>query len=385
MACVDVPARRPNFLFHLESLEDYTMQTGLTTVSLFSGCGGSDLGARRAGAQIIFANDNYAPAVATYRRHQRLIAGDDVDLRECDIKDIRTFPKGDLLLGCYPCQSFTMGGPRNPDTDPRTDLYMQFTRCLVQTKPRFFVAENVTGLKWLSDGVYLDEQLESFLGAGGLYRISTKILDAKDYGVPADRRRLFIVGVRRDQFAWYRFPAPTHGDAAGLRRYESHGEALQGLPLDAARETYDEGRQPFSWWFMSRNRKRPWNRPAFTVVANWRHVTLHPASPLMRLVSSNWRDGSKQTWEFTGDYDVPDGQDRLPEPRRLSWRECSVLQSFPRTFAPSGSIEQKYLQIGNAVPPLLMQRIVEGLVSGKGLVDKRPDYGVGRNIRRPAA
>jgi DNA (cytosine-5)-methyltransferase 1 len=357
----------------------------LTAVSLFSGCGGSDLGASRAGAQIIFANDNYRPAVETYRRHKRLIAGDDVDLRGCDVHDISRFPKAELLIGCYPCQSFTMGGPRDPNSDPRTDLYMEFTRCLNQTRPQFFVAENVTGLKWLSDGVYLDEQLESFLGTGGQYRISAKILDAKDYGVPADRKRLFIVGVRRNQFAWYQFPEPTHGDASGLKPFASHGKALEGLPLDAAKETYDEGREPFSWWYMSRNRKRQWDRPAFTVVANWRHVTLHPASPLMRLVSSNWRDGSKQTWEFTADYDVPKGHDKLDEPRRLSWRECSVLQSFPLAFEPSGTIEQKYLQIGNAVPPLLMQRIVEGLVSGKGLVDERPAYGVGRNIRRPAA
>lgn len=361
------------------------MSDRLRIVSLFSGCGGSDLGARRAGADIIFANDNYKPAVDTYRRHTNLIAGHEIDLRECDVRDIRKFPKSDLLLGCYPCQSFTMGGPRDPDSDSRTDLYREFTRCLNQTRPRFFVAENVTGLKWLSDGVYLDEQLDSFLGAGGQYRISAKILDAKDYGVPADRRRLFMVGVRRDQYAWYQFPEPTHGDAPGLKRYVSHGEALHGLPLDAAKETYDEGREPFSWWFMSRNRKRPWHRPGFTVLANWRHVTLHPASPLMRLISSNWRDGSKQTWEFTDLYDVPEGNARLAQPRRLSWRECSVLQSFPRAFEPSGTIEQKYLQIGNAVPPLLMQRIVEGLVSEEGLVDDRPVYGIGRNIRRPAA
>ena len=361
------------------------MPEQIATVSLFSGCGGSDLGAKRAGAHIIFANDNYGPAVETYRRHKQLIADQDVDVRYGDVADIARFPKADLLLGCYPCQSFTMGGPRDPENDPRTTLYREFVRCLKQTQPKFFVAENVAGLQWLSRGAYLDAQLEAFQHAGRGYRISIRLLDAKDFGVPADRKRLFIVGVRRDQYAWYEFPEPTHGTGKGLKQYASHGDALDGLPLNAAAETYDEGREPFSWWFMSRNRKRPWNHPAFTVVANWRHVTLHPASPLMRLVSSNWRDGSKQVWEFTHEYDVPAGKARLAVPRRLSWRECAVLQSFPRRFEPYGSIEQKYIQIGNAVPPLLMQRIVEGLVSGRSLTDERPDYGVGPNVRRFAA
>lgn len=361
------------------------MPDRLTTVSLFSGCGGSDLGAKRAGAEIVFANDNYRPATDTYRKHKRLIAGPDVDLRACDVREINKFPSSDLLMGCYPCQSFTMGGPRDPKRDPRTTLYREFRRCLQQTKPRFFVAENVAGLQWLTNGAYLQSQLDDFLNAGPGYRISVKLVDAKDYGVPADRKRLFIVGVRRDLFAWYHFPNPTHGDAKGLKPYVSHGEALRGLPLDAGQDAYCQGTEPFSWWFMSRNRKRPWNRPAFTVVANWRHATLHPASPLMRLVSSNLKDGFKQVWEFTDEYDVPAGYARLERPRRLSWRECAVLQTFPRTFEPTGTVEQKHFQIGNAVPPLLMQRIVEGLVSGGALTDDRPSYGVGPNIRAQAA
>jgi len=361
------------------------MSERLATVSLFSGCGGSDLGATRAGAQIVFANDNYKPAADTYRKHSKLIAGTAVDFRDDDIRDIAKFPSCELLLGCYPCQSFTMGGNRNPDGDPRTNLYLEFRRCLQQTKPKFFVAENVAGLQWLSAGSYLEAQLEAFRTAGPGYRISAKILDAQDFGVPAQRKRLFVVGVRRDQVAWYRFPEPTHGDAPGLEPYVSHGEALQGLPLSAALETYCEGREPFSWWFMSRNRKRPWRRPGFTVVANWRHVTLHPASPLMRLVSSDWRNGSKQLWEFTDNYDVPKGYERLEQPRRLSWRECAVIQTFPRRFQPVGNIKQKYFMIGNAVPPLLMQRIVRGLVTGKALVDQRPQYGIGPNIRRRVA
>lgn len=358
----------------------------LTAVSLFSGCGGSDLGAKQAGVDVILANDNFAPAAKTYKAYRKLIASEAVDFRDCDVQDIKKFPKADLLLGCYPCQSWTMGGHRDPASDERTFLYQEFARCLRQTKPMFFVAENVAGLQWLGGGRYLEEQLSSFSGAGKGYRISVKLLSAKDYGVPAERKRLFMVGVRKDLLAWYQFPEPTHGILSRKRKpYRSHGEALAGLPLDASKETYDEGREPFSWWYMSRNRKRPWTDPAFTVLANWRHVTLHPASPKMRMVSSDWRNGSKQSWEFTDEYDVPEGSERLPLARRLSWRECSALQTFPRNFEPSGTVEAKYWQIGNAVPPLLMRRIVTGLVSGKALADRQPECGIGTRIKQRSA
>lgn len=362
------------------------MTKGLTAISLFSGCGGSDLGAKHAGVDVVLANDSNIHAAATYRKYRELIASTEVDLRAGDVRDIASFPKCDLLIGCYPCQSFTMGGPRDPASDDRTLLYQEFQRCLRQAKPKYFVAENVAGLKWLHDGVYLEEQLDSFARAANGYRVSLKLLDAKEFGIPADRKRIFMVGVRKDLLAWYRFPDETHGPKSkGRQPYVSHGDALKLLPAGNASDIYRGGREPFSWWYMSRNRKRPWHLPAYTVVANWRHATLHPASPKMRLVSSDLRNGSKQLWKFTHDYDVPEGLPRLEEARRLSWRECSALQSFPIDFEPVGPTEAKYWQIGNAVPPLLMQRIVEGLVTGKALTDERPNYAVGSRFQRPAA
>jgi DNA (cytosine-5)-methyltransferase 1 len=358
----------------------------LKAISLFSGCGGSDLGATRAGIDIVLANDNYAPAAQTYKRFKSLLASDAVDFRDSDVREIRAFPSCELLLGCYPCQSFSMGGPRNPESDPRTKLYREFRRCLNATNPRYFVAENVAGMKWLESGQYLEAQLRSFKDAGNGYRASVAMLNAKDYGVPADRKRIFIVGVRKDLHAWYHFPPPTHGpNSEGEVPYESHGKALVHLPVEADGEYYNQGTEPFSWWYMSRNRKRPWREPSHTIVANWRHLPLHPASPKMRLVESDLAKKSFQRWEFTRSYDAPKDQAKLPEPRRLSWRECAALQTFPPEFEPHGTIEQKCLQIGNAVPPLLMQRIVEGLVTKACLFDERPPYGVGVRIPRELA
>jgi DNA (cytosine-5)-methyltransferase 1 len=128
-----------------------------------------------------------------------------------------------------------------------------------------------------------------------------------------------------------------------------------------------------SWYFMSRNRKKKWDEPAFTVVANWRHITLHPACPTMEMTWSNLSDGFKQRWDFTDKYEhIEDNPDRLilKEPRRLSWRECARIQTFPDNFEPVGKVESKFQQIGNAVPPMLAKAIFEHLLSGKGLMKK---------------
>jgi DNA (cytosine-5)-methyltransferase 1 len=152
--------------------------------------------------------------------------------------------------------------------------------------------------------------------------------------------------------------------------WASHGDAIAQIPVKAEGEYYDYPKEPFSWWYLSRNRKRHWEEPSYTIQANWRHVPLHPASPTMRLVESNLEDGYKQRWEFTGKYDHLDGHPERPKlatPRRLSWRECAAIQTFPTEFKPCGSIASKYRQIGNAVPPLLMEIIVRGIVDGTAL------------------
>ncbi len=351
----------------------------LTAVSLFSGCGGSDLGAKQAGVDVIMSNDCYAPAVQTYKKYKDIIASSNTEILGTDVRAILHFPPCDLLLGCYPCQSFTMGGNRTPEKDERTTLYLEFLRCLKQTNPKFFIAENVAGMQWLEGGKYLFEQIKAFSEAGKQYIVSVKILDAKEFGVPADRKRIFIVGIRRDLEQYYWFPEPNHGpNSPEKRAYVSHGETIRHLPINCPGDFYHDNKEPFSWWFLSRNRKRNWHSPAYTVVSNWRHCTLHPASPTMKMIKTDWRDGSKQWWEFSDEYEHTALDPTLPvleEPRRLSWRECALLQTFPAEIEPVGSIEAKFWQIGNAVPPLLMKHIVEQITSGRGLKNNpSPNY-----------
>jgi DNA (cytosine-5)-methyltransferase 1 len=352
----------------------------LKAISLFSGAGGMDLGAANVGIETIFANDTMPEAAETHRLN---LPGADFVLG--DVKGVVKVPQADLVTGGYPCQSFSMGGNRKPQHDDRTQLYEEFGRIVDLVSPRFFVAENVSGLKSLQDGHWLEKQLDLFQGLGrnGGYNISWQVLQAQDYGVPQRRKRLFIVGVRRDLGLFYWFPHPTHAkpaDAArhGLLPYASHGDAILGLPLWPTGEFYERPHDPeghWSWYFMSRNRKAPWDGPSFTVVANFRHVTLHPASSTMRLVWSNLADGFKQKWEFTGEYEHTAGHpDRpvLAEPRRLSWRECALIQTFPKDFEPAGKLERKFELIGNAVPPMLGEAVLRPLVDGTGLRSVAP-------------
>ena len=331
-----------------------------------------DFGVEAAGGHVIFSNDVLADACKTLEKYF-----DGSDICNEDIASIKTFPAADVVVGGYPCQSFSMAGNRDPEKDERTSLYKQFLRVISAVQPKYFVAENVTGLKQLSSGTFLKEQVEAYGKAG--YNISYQVLNARDYGVPQSRKRLFIVGIRKDLKQAFEFPVATHGKATKtsgeLKPYASHGEAIKGLPLWPEGEFYERPHDPdghFSWYYMSRNRKAKWAEPAYTVVANWRHITLHPASPVMTLTWSNLADGFKQRWDFSDKYEHLEADaDRstLEQARRLSWRECARIQSFSGKFIPVGDTASKFTQIGNAVPPKLAKAIFAHLFSGAGLVN----------------
>lgn len=346
----------------------------MKTISLFSGCGGMDMGAEKAGAEVLIANDIMPETQKTFEIHFP-----HVDFIPGDIKEFTKFPSAEMVTGGYPCQSFSMGGNRNPINDKRTHLFKEFARCVDVVNPKFFIAENVSGMKSLNKGHWLTEQLDLFstLGSHG-YNTTFKIIHADRYGIPQRRKRLFIVGVRKNLGAFYRFPKETHGSDSdvkklGLKPYVSHGDIISGLPLWPTGEFYERPHDPkghWAWYYMSRNRKAKWDRPAYTVVANFRHVTLHPASPVMKMVWSDLANGWKQKWEFTDEYEHIAGYPErsiLEQPRRLSWRECALIQSFPNDFEPYGKLEKIFQQIGNAVPPQLFTQIVDPIVTGKGL------------------
>ena len=315
----------------------------LQAISLFSGCGGFDLGATKAGIEIIWANDIDEDASKAYRSILP-----NVDFHLGDIQKIGNFPQADILIGCYPCTGFSLGARRRNKNFETRDLYnikgnflyTEFLRALKQIKPKYLFVENVRGMLSAEDGWFFNQQLEGFKEAG--YTPQYKLLKAEGYGVAQARRRIFIVGVRKDLHDFkYHFPEPTHG----LKK-EKHFKFLQDLLYSMDR--WPEGEYfdgPFHGHYLTRNRKRSWDELSYTIVANSHHVPLHPmGKPMLKV--------GKDNWKLRGN-----------ENRRLSWRECAILQDLPHELLDiDSSLKAKYKVIGNAVPPILGKKLIEPVV-----------------------
>ena len=307
----------------------------MDAVSLFTGCGGSDRGLVDAGWTVIFANDILPYAAEVYKANLP-----ETDFRTTPIEDIRAFPLADLLVGCYPCQGFSQGGARQANRRINR-LYREFDRALRQIRPRAFVVENVAGMARSDNRKLLNAQLVRFRLAG--YRVTPpQALNALHYGIPQERRRIFLVGIRSDIGISYRFPAPTHGP--GLTPPKTQSDVLN--TSETSWPIGDFCEQPFHWFYLSRNRYRNWDEPSRTILANARHMPLHPMSPPLVKVAPD-------KWEFSGDPSTA---------RRLSFREAAALQDLADwTFPDTVGLMKKYHVIGNAVPPSLFRQVVEAI------------------------
>jgi DNA (cytosine-5)-methyltransferase 1 len=311
----------------------------MKAVSLFSGCGGSDAGIISAGFDVVMANDKL-----TYARDVYLANHSETDYVLGDIARIQTFPEAELLVGCYPCQGFSQGGLRNPSAGINK-LYLEFARALRLIKPRAFIVENVSGMVRRNFSHLLEDQFKVFTEAG--YKVKAEVLNAADYGVAQERRRIFIVGIRDDFNTDYHFPQPTHGKDTE-KPYKTIRQAIGDLPAWPDGEFYA---REFHWYYLSRNRRQNWDDASKTIVANPRHMPLHPMSPLLKKREHN-------VWEFETDAPA----------RRFSYREAARLQGFTKDFifpeTTAGSIDMRYKVVGNAVPPPLFEAVARALPSG---------------------
>lgn len=309
-------------------------------ISLFSGAGGLDLGFHNAGFKTIVANEYDKKICPTFRANFP-----DVHLIEGDIRNIHSdeFPDDvDGIIGGPPCQSWSEGGSLRGINDPRGQLFYEYIRILKAKRPKFFVAENVSGmLSKLHIGA-VKEFIELFEQAG--YNVSLKLLNAKDYQVAEDRERVFYVGFRKDlNIINFEYPRPilpriTLRDCIwDLRNTAIPGKEknkTNGEDCKVSNHEYFIG--DFSPIFMSRNRVRSWDEQAFTVQASGRQCQLHPQAPKMIKVAAN-----KQ--EFVR------GKESLY--RRMTIREVARIQGFPDDFRFLYSeLNYGYKMIGNAVP-----------------------------------
>lgn len=168
-----------------------------TVVSLFSGCGGLDLGFKNSGYQLLFASDNDPAAVKVYSQNLGHKATE-LDVTMPRFQEVlRALPSPDVLLGGFPCQGFSKAGPKSAG-DVRNTLYQAMIQALVELRPRVFLAENVDGIEQNFKGEFLNRIISDCTEAG--YQVAFRTVDAAWFGVPQHRRRVFIVGVAKSAY-----------------------------------------------------------------------------------------------------------------------------------------------------------------------------------------
>nr|AAB84141.1 FauI DNA methyltransferase [Flavobacterium aquatile] len=325
-------------------MEQIIGNSKLKVASLFCGCGGMDVGIQgdfkflkkhydTLPFKVVYAVDNDAYATKIYN---------DNFAHKCETKDVRDIvpsevPDHDILLGGFPCQSFSISAqnpPRLGYKDDRGKLFFEMIKVLKEKKPRFFIGENVKGLLSANKGQAFPMIIKEFEKAG--YHINYKLLNSSEFGVPQKRERVFIVGFRDfDDYLNFKFPQPI---------------TLEGSKI-VLKEVIDKKADTEEKWFfsqkavdgmlrvrekMNKGRVQDLNQPCNTISSHLAKVSLNGTDPVL-MVNERYR--------------------------RLTPREAANIQSFPQSFKlDSVSENRQYKAIGNAVPPVLMWNVANALI-----------------------
>ena len=336
----------------------------MNIISLFSGCGGLDLGFEKAGFEIPVANEFDPTIFETFTANHpktHLIEG---DVRQIAKEDIAPYIDGEVdgIIGGPPCQSWSEAGSLKGIEDARGQLFFDYIRILREFSPKFFLAENVSGMLANRHDAAVQNILTMFDEAG--YDVSLTMVNAKDYGVAEERKRVFYIGFRKNLKIKFRFPkGSTEDDSKKITLRDiiwdlqetavPSGKSNHHNPKAINNNEYYTG--AFSPIFMSRNRVKSWDEQAFTVQASGRQCQLHPQAPKMVKVGEN-------------DCRFVEGQEDLY--RRMTIREVARIQGFPDTFKfIYEDTNDAYKMIGNAVPVNLAYEIAVAIklfLNGEG-------------------
>lgn len=336
-------------------------------VSIFSGCGGLDLGFHLEGYRTVWANDFAEWACKSFARN----LGDVIrykDITTIDPYTDSTIPECDLVLGGFPCQDFSIIWKQPGLNGTRGGLFRHFAEFVDAKKPKAFVAENVKGLLTANGGKAMDVIVKDFESIAPGYVVKPHLYNFAEYGVPQFRERVIFVGVRLDTGFRFVHPRPTHG-ARGSRPYVTAGEALAGAEQVAANNELinikEKTRKMLELIPEGGNfRDIPADSP-YRVKGMISHVyrRIKLDEPAKTIIAA----GGGGTWGY-----------HYPEPRPLTNRERARLQSFPDDFVFEGSVAEVRRQIGNAVPPVgvraVAKRLLPLFMGEYEPVDLRPEY-----------
>jgi len=310
-------------------------------VSLFAGCGGADCGMlggfnfngnEYTGLpfELVYALDIDQKALETHKLNFKCDNIICSDIREIDADSI---PDHDVLVGGFPCQSFSTVNPTKDPFDERANLYREMVRIVKAKQPKVFIAENVKGFMTLHKGTILKKVKETFEDAG--YTVSKELINAAEYGVPQRRERVIMVGIRNDIKKAFDFPVPVTADkpvplsvavpelAINDKKYYFSEKAVQGMKNAKSN--------------MKRGLAQSLSEPCLTVTSHLAKVSLNSRDPVLLV------DPDKELY------------------RRFTPREAARIQSFPDTFNFAGSEQDAYRQIGNAIAPVMFWHIARNV------------------------
>lgn len=311
-------------------------------VSLFSGCGGGDLGIignfefnnikyDKHPFSLIYALDIDNKALNTHKLNfqcDNVVCGD-----ICDI-DTNDIPDHDVLVGGFPCQSFSTVNPTKDPFDDRANLYKQMVRVVKEKQPKVFIAENVKGLLTLHKGSIIAKIINAFEEAG--YVVKKQLICCADFGVPQKRERVIIVGVRKDIKHEYVFPS-----APNTNNWVPLSVAVHNLALEDKKYYFSE-RAVQGMKNAKNNMKRGLaqnlDEPCLTITSHLAKVSLNSRDPVLLV------NPEKELY------------------RRFTPREAARIQSFPDSFQFAGSDTDAYRQIGNAIPPVMFWYIAKSIL-----------------------
>lgn len=309
-------------------------------VSIFSGCGGLDLGFHDEGYKTIWANDFSEWACNSFRNY----FGDVIvheDITKINPYTDTSIPDCDIILGGFPCQDFSIIWKQPGLEGKRGGLYRNFLDFVAAKKPKAFVAENVKGLLTANKHKAIETIIKDFEAIEPGYVVKPHLYNFADYGVPQFRERVLIVGIRVDTGFDFKHPLPTHGEGRE-NPYVTAGQALEGA-LDAEHNNEqincaDKTRRMLQLIPEGGNFTDIPQDHELYVKGMISHVyrRIRRDEPAKTIIAA----GGGGTWGY-----------HYPEPRALTNRERARLQSFPDDFKFDGNVTEVRRQIGNAVPP----------------------------------
>lgn len=314
----------------------------IKVASLFCGCGGSDLGMvggfkflgknyKKLKFDIVYAADFDSAAVETYNSNFKHPAVCE-DITKTDFTSITD--DIDVMIGGFPCQSFSTVNPTKDTNDARANLYKEIVRFLIVKKPKYFICENVKGLLTLQKGDIIKKIEKEFEDCG--YRVKHRLIRAVEYGVPQFRERVIIVGIRNDVQGEYQYPEPVHNES----NYVTLSKVIDSLEIEEKKYYFSEKAVQGMKNAKNNMKRGLWqslDKPSLTVTSHLAKTSINSRDPVLLV------DPQKELY------------------RRFTPREAARIQSFPDSFVLNKSETKSYKQIGNAVPPVMMWHIAKSL------------------------